>query len=955
MPGIGSEKPLVAHTKLASEGEIEFWIAESSGLDTNTFTIPIQRQVTEKFDRTTWQQAWLSLVKRHEGLRTFFVENKSGQLIRKLATVDVGSFEFTKTANAEEAKAYMHQRQSETVSMAAPPLWRAGVVETEQEKKSYFWLALHHSVGDGQSVNTILNDLSLLLRKDHLPSAPAPGSVLAAREKHYFSSADAELDAKYWDNRLQAIPWAAFAEWPLDKPRSPLNPPGNHRCEIRLNKGIAKTLKNLAKKHRASLHAVMLTLLALETRRRTGRSDFIIGTTASVRESAADAQIVGYGVNMLPVTCSFAHPKNFSEMLSQIQHQLAQALQHARYPFSRMCRTCWEKRPGLRNPLRYPLFDMAITENPGREKSLQSDFGDALCFKQLKQTDSEFGYEYTRVSPGQDMVFIHEIDEQGELILKLHVNAAIYTRETAQNRLESLAGWLYWFTGQPDRALEQIPRLLPGEEKRLAQLEYGEKVSRPSLQFHELIEKIIDQKGQSSRPAVVNGEEIITYALLDQKANALAHALKNQDVKQGDVVAVLTGRSACLPQTALGIWKAGAVYLPLAFDLPPERLSFIQRDAGVSHLVTLDGAEVPEILSRELPPVIRPEKFTGEFLNEHQKRLPIPEKQKGNTNDTAYILYTSGSTGQPKGTLISHSSYVNLVLGVIETYGLSKTDRCLMFASPSFDVSLSDIGVPLACGASVYPVSSATLESPNRFLQFLENNAITLADITPTYLRLFRGRKLPETLGILVTGGEAPFKEDVEIYAGPIDYYNAYGPTENTITSSMGVLKGTDEGLHSAGRPLPNTSLHICDDEGNSLPPGTIGEIWLGGAGLAKGYLNRPQQTQRAFVHTAKGLRYRSGDLGRWRNDGTVEIIGRIDEQVKLNGIRIELGELEFALTSHKSVAQSVALIAVGEGGKKSLWCFVRLYEGKKNPTYDEWREFMGTKLPTFMIPSGIQ
>ncbi len=249
--------------------------------------------------------------------------------------------------------------------------------------------------------------------------------------------------------------------------------------------------------------------------------------------------------------------------------------------------------------------------------------------------------------------------------------------------------------------------------------------------------------------------------------------------------------------------------------------------------------------------------------------------------------------------------------------------------------------------------------------RFLTEFHITVADITPSYLRLFEGAELP-SLRILVTGGEAPIPADVEIYAGRHQYFNAYGPTENTITSSMGRLTAAKTGFLSGGRPLPNTSVHICDTEGNPVPPGVIGELWLGGVGLARGYVGRPDLTAAAFVGTARGRRYRSGDLGRWRAGGELEILGRADDQVKLNGIRVELGEIEHALLSHADIAQAVALVdgadlgrALGSssrdpGQTHSLWAFVRPRPGKEAPAEESWRDYLADRLPAYMIPSAV-
>lgn len=936
---------------LATEGQREFWVAEKAGLDTRTFTIPLLRRVEggpPSLER--WNAAWAGLVARHEMLRSSFHEDAEGRLRRVTVLPATPALNIATLPDRASAQAFVRQRQAEPFAMESPPLWRAGLVAVADSGEQLFWLALHHALGDGQSLGIILQDIGALLRSEDLPPPTGSFADSAEREQAYLADPASAADAAYWRDLLARQPDQVFDEAPLDFARSMTVKPGNHRFETRLDAATTQGLKALARQHEASLHAVMLTLLAQETRRRTGRADLVIGTTASVRETAAEARVIGYYVNMLPVPCHVPAHAGFGEALRETQKALANGLQHARYPFARIYHDFWRDRALHRHPARYPLFDLAVTENPEIRPS-----GGALQLARIAagaEGDPEtIAYELSDASPGQDMVLIHEALADGGLLLQWHVNAALYTRETAQHWFEALSGWAVWLAQDPLRARQPLPSLLPREAALLENWEQGPTVDRPPLRFHELFERVLDTPGvnQADRPAIVTETATTTYADLEREANVIAHGLRQHGARPGATVGVLTGRSANLPSAVLGIWKAGATYLPLAADLPPERLLFMAQDAGITHLLALDGLPVPPPLARDLPPAFRPEKIDTLFRRSHVHRPP----PTGEAGDIAYIIYTSGSTGQPKGTLIGHDAYVNMVLGAGEIFGLTSNDRCLMFSSPSFDVSLSDMGLPLAFGAALCPVPYEILSSPTRFQTVLTTLGVTLADVTPTYLRLFDGAALP-SLRILVTGGEAPFPADVQTYAGRLHYFNAYGPTENTISSSMGRLWPDDQAPLSAGRPLPNTSIHVCAPDGTRLPPGMVGELWLGGAGLARGYVGRPDLTAAAFVETTGGRRYRTGDLGRWRANGKVEIVGRTDDQVKLNGIRVELGEIEHALGSHPDIAQAVALLdGIGDRGP-SLWAFVRPLPGRQAPAEDSWRGYLADRLPSYMIPSTV-
>ncbi|OYD81562.1 non-ribosomal peptide synthetase [Azospirillum brasilense] len=928
---------------LASEGEREFWVAEKAGLDTRPFVIPVIRAVEgEVPDLARWADAWTVLAERHEALRMTFAEDREERLRRRVAPSVVGALELSTQADRAAALTHIRARQGVPFAMATAPLWRAGLVTLADGGAPLFWMAMHHSIGDGRSVGILLADLSGLLAGERLPPLSARYAAMAARERRYLDGPDRAADEAHWREHLSTLPGEAFDDWPLDTPRAAGAAPGSHRFELRLDPATAAGLKAVARRHEASLHAVFLTLLAREVQRRTGRGAFTIGTTSDIRETAEDARIVGYGVNMLPLAVRPFAGTPFGAELRATQAALAGALQHARLPFARICHGFWADRPQHRDPARYPLFDIAVTENPQGAPA-------AGPLRFVRPDGEGLAYERTGHSPGQDMVLIHEGLADGGLLLQWHVNAALYAKDTAERWFDALAGWARWLGGDAARAEATPPALLPEEEATLAAWEQGPAVERPALPFHALFERLIDRPGtgQGGRPAVIGADRVLTYRAVEAEANAIAHALRERGVERGTVVGVLTGRSPNLPAALLGVWKAGAVYLPLAADLPAERLTFIAADASAALLLALDGVAVPDALSSLL--LLRPEDLSADFRTAHAHR---PQAVSG-PEDTAYILYTSGSTGRPKGTPVSHGAYVNMLSGAVETFGLTAEDRTLMFASPSFDVSLSDIGVPLVAGAALCAVPYEVLSAPARLIAVLAEQRVTIADLTPTYLRLFDGAELP-SLRILVTGGEAPLAADVRAYAGRLRYYNAYGPTENTITSAMGLLGAEDRGFLPVGRPLPNTSVHIRDAAGRPVPPGAVGEIWLGGANLARGYLNRPEQEAAAFVGTGRGRLYRSGDLGRWRADGELEVLGRIDDQVKLNGIRIELGEIEQALGGHPDIAQAVALVQGKAGAAQSLWAFVRPIPGKPVPAEDSWRGWLADRLPAVMIPAGV-
>ncbi len=353
--------PADASSDRATEGQREFWVAEQAGLDTRGFNISLTLTA-----RGEWHQAWAALVARHDALRTCFHEDADGILRRRSVRAEIAAdLEVSNQADTAAALAYIRERQTDPFAMASAPLWRAGLVHVAGTEQPVFWLALHHSIADGVSLGVLAEELSALLSGGTLPPVAGRFDQSAGREEAYLAGPACREDALYWRKTLAG---SANDEWPLDFPRpegrTPRNAKGAHSFRVCLDASTAAGLRDFARSNGASLHALMLTIMSQEVRRRTGRNEFLLGTAASTRESASEARVVGYYVNMLPVPCRVHRSESIEQALRTMQRTLAEGLQHARYPFSRMYRDARQDRPVARCPARYPLFDMAIAENP---------------------------------------------------------------------------------------------------------------------------------------------------------------------------------------------------------------------------------------------------------------------------------------------------------------------------------------------------------------------------------------------------------------------------------------------------------------------------------------------------------------------------------------------------------------------------------------------------------------
>ena len=920
----------------ATEGQHEFWVAQHAGLDTRGFHIGLTLDATEPV--TEWSRAWATLVTRHDALRTRFYEDEAGVLRRAVpqASRPVSGFpelgvdlENSVHPAMPAALAHIRERQAEPFLMECPPLCRAGLAQVGDQR--VFWLALHHSVGDGVSLGVLTEELSTLLKGGTLPPVTDCFDHSAGREEIYLSGQACQDDARYWRTFLES---QSFDEWHLDSPRPPgrtvRNAKGAHSFRIHLDASTADGLREFAQKNAASLHALMLTLMAQEVRRRTGRLAFLLGTAASTRDSVSESRVVGYYVNMVPVPCLVNSRESVEHALQTMQRSLAEGLQHARYPFARMYRDVPV------HPARYPLFDLAVTENPPTGGTKFDSIATAC-------------YELRWNAPAQDMVLIHEGQSDGSLVLRWYVNAAIYEKETAEAWIDSLAGWARFVAEGKRRVGAPLPALLPEEEKLLAGWEQGAALPHPAPSVPARFEHWA--RIQPERLALVTDQGSQSYAELNARSNAQAHALLALGVTRQEPVGVLTDRSTALPETVLSIWKAGACFLPLVADLPADRLAFIARDAGIRVLVVLDGHEPPASLIETGCQIFRPESLSEAFLASHSHLHEIAGGGVGGS-ELAYIIYTSGSTGAPKGVMLHHQGLTNLGVGTASARGIRSDDRALLMASPGFDLWIADVATAWTAGAALVPILRREMDDLAGMRDKIARLGVTTASMTPSYLRLFEQADFPG-LRSLMTVGESPHRADALHYAARLRYINGYGPTESTAAASYGQIEAQAQRL-TAGRPMANTSVHIRNSQVEPVPPGAVGIVWVGGIGLALGYLNRPDLTAASFVETSAGRLYCTGDLGRWTHTGELEILGRSDGQVKLRGQRVELGEIEHCLEAHAGVQQAAAVVDTHSDGTQTLCAFVCLHSAAAEPTQEEWHNHLASALPSYMMPSAV-
>ena len=470
--------------------------------------------------------------------------------------------------------------------------------------------------------------------------------------------------------------------------------------------------------------------------------------------------------------------------------------------------------------------------------------------------------------------------------------------------------------------------------------------NRPALRVHECFEVLVER--QPAAPAIISDQGVVTFTQLDRRANALAHALIADGIAPEEPVGVLTDRSASLPAAFLAILKAGGAYVPMGADLPAQRLASMAAQSRMRRVIVLEGLEPPEDLLAALtancedaaPTIFRPEELLSE--GDHVERPNRP----GATTDLAAILFTSGSTGQPKGVLLQHDSCVNMACGHIQAQAISPRDRILLSTAPGFILGFRQLCLPLVSGAAFVPVSRDLVDNPRALLTAMSRRRVTVAMFTPSYLHLLEGA-VPDTLRCIMTAGERPSPEDARTFARTLEYWNLHGATEVCGTICMLRVDPDSSGPIPSGRPFPNTAVHLLDSDGREVPQGEVGEIYVVGAGMARGYLNQPELTAARFVETRYGRAYRTNDLGRWNKDGNLEALGRADDVVKVSGQAVSLGEIEQSLVRHEAVRYAAAM-----QHEEKLIAFVE--SDRTDLELPDWHLFLSKTLPSYMLPASV-
>jgi amino acid adenylation domain-containing protein len=901
------------------------WFLDRFELGTSTYNIPIQFRIRGEGLRIEALAAALAgVVLRHEALRTVFREGTDGQpeqivlplLAREteLAVVDLSGMEDPDRRALELAEL--------PFDLASGPLLR-GVLLRVSGDDHRLVLSMHHVASDGWSIGVLVRELSALYLGQPLPEMPVQYTDYAVWQRGWLAGEVLEAELAWWRERLAGIP--AGLDLPADRPRPPVQ---SYRGHVRSVAIDAEVLAALGRRCGATFFMTVLAAFDVFLHRITHVEDLVVGTPVANRDRAEVEGLVGFFVNTLVLRASLAGDPGFEELLARVRASALEAYAHQDLPFEKLVAELSPER----DLSRHPLFQVSLSVQEGARPAL--DLGPGL-FTDLSEV---------RIPTSKFDISLH----LGRELAQIEYASDLFDKATIDRFLGCFRTLLAGIAQTPAARISELPLLTAAER---GQLRLVGETTAPGRTLHGLVEEQA-RRAPGAVALVAADGRIVTYGELVKSAGSLAQRLRGLGVRAETRVALCADRSPELVIGLLGILEAGGACVPLDPGHLSERLSFVLEDSGALVLATTSA------LSQRLPAGV------PRVLLDIHEDLAGPSLGPVEPEQIAYVIYTSGSTGRPKGVAVSHGDAAAHCETAIRLYGVHPGDRVLQFASPAFDVSLEEILTTLGAGAAL--VLRESMWDTGMMAKRVEELGITVLNLPSAVWHHWahdaESMNRPSRLRLVVVGGEEvltePARQWLRSPLAEIPVLNGYGPTEAVITATLHEVKldtlGTT-GSVPIGRTLPGRSAIVLDPRGHPVPAGVSGELYLGGC-LARGYLGRPGLTAERFVPDPFGepgaRLYRTGDLVRYRKDiDVLEFLGRIDQQIKIRGFRVEPAEIETALAAFPGVAAAAVLVHES-GREKQLVAFVE--PDGAQPSVDSLRSFLEARLPAWMVPAGF-
>ncbi|MFT3774237.1 MAG: amino acid adenylation domain-containing protein [Minicystis sp.] len=934
------------------------WFLDQLEPNSAAYNVPTGMRITGRLDAPALERALRALAQRHEVLRTTFatVDGKPVQVVHdeialRLAVEDLSNFPADKREAVARREAEVEAQRP--FDLAKGPLLRARLLRLSADDHVLL-LSMHHIVSDAWTRGILSHEIAALYESFHtgkphnLPALPVQYADYASWQRGWINGPVEEKLLDYWKKQLGGAP--AAIELPADRPRPPVLSGRGGRRSLDMPLALSRSLADLARRENATLFMTALAAFYVLLYRYTNQDDLSVGTPVANRTRAETEGLLGFFVNTLVLRASLSDDLTFRDLLARVRDTAIGGYAHQEMPFERLVNELAPERDLSRTPLFQVMF--TLQNEPLEALSLAG-----LQMRPFSAPSGTAKFDLL-LAMTQGPKALHALVEY---------SSDLFDGATVERMLGHLQVLLESVAADPDKRLRDLPMLPEAERHRLLSEWNVTTADHPrNLCVHQWFERQADATPDA--PAATYDGKTLTYRELDQRANQVAHHLKKLGVGPEVLVGLCTERSMDMLVGLLGILKAGGAYLPLDPEYPKDRLAFMVEDAKVP--VVLTQSHVSGVLPDHGAALVRLDADWESIAKEPGDR-PAPSATPDNL---AYVIYTSGSTGKPKGAMVTHDNVVRLFEATDHWYRFGTSDVWTMFHSYAFDFSVWEIWGALFYGGRVVIVPYWISRNPEAFYDLLGAEGVTVLNQTPSAFRqlvrvdesVSAEARAKLRLRYVIFGGEALDLGDLRPWwerhgDKQPQLVNMYGITETTVHVTyrpVGIADLERPWSSVIGHAIPDLQVYILDAARHPAPIGVPGEMYVGGAGVSRGYLKRPELTADRFLENpfrpeAGARLYKTGDLARYLASGDIEYLGRIDHQVKIRGFRIELGEIEAVLDTHPAVREAVVMAREDRPGEKRLVAYLVCREGEA-PTTTDLRAFVKQKLPDMMVPAAF-
>ncbi|QAV10095.1 surfactin non-ribosomal peptide synthetase SrfAA [Bacillus vallismortis] len=882
-----------------------------------SYNMPAVLRLTGELDVERLNSVMQQLMQRHEAFRTTF-ELKDGETVQRIweeAECEMAYFEA-----AEEETERIVSEFIKPFRIDRLPLFRMGLIK-HSDTEHVLLFDMHHIISDGASVGVLIEELSKLYDGEIVEPLRIQYKDYAVWQQQFIQSELYKKQEEHWLKELEGeLPVLTL---PTDYSRPAVQTFAGDRIAFSLEAGKIDALRRLAKETDSTLYMVLLASYSAFLSKLSGQHDIIVGSPIAGRSQADVSRVIGMFVNTLALRTYPKGEKTFSGYLSEVKETALSAFRAQDYPLEDLIGNLQVQRDTSRNP----LFDAVFSMQNANIKDLT-----------MKGIQLE-PHPFERKTAKFDITLTAD-ETDGGLTFVLEYNTALFKPETIERWKQYWMQLLDEVTGNPNQPLSSLSLVTEPEKQTLLEAWKGKTLPVPTDKtVHQLFEETAQR--HKDRPAVTYNGQSWTYGELNAKANRLARILIDCGISADERVGVLTKPSLEMAAAVLGVLKAGAAFVPIDPDYPDQRIDYILQDSGAKLLLKQEGISVPDSFSGDVILLDGNRTILSLPLDENDEENPETDV---NAENLAYMIYTSGTTGQPKGVMVEHHALVNLCFWHHDAFNMTAEDRSAKYAGFGFDASIWEMFPTWTIGAELHVIDEAIRLDIVRLNDYFETHGVTITFL-PTQLAEQFMELENTSLRVLLTGGDK-LKRAVK---QPYKLINNYGPTENTVVATSTEIN-PEEGSLSIGQAIANTRVYILGEGNQVQPEGVAGELCVAGRGLARGYLNKEDETAKRFVADpfVPGERmYRTGDLVKWVNGG-IEYIGRIDQQVKVRGYRIELSEIEVQLAQLSEVQDAAVTAVKDKGGNTAIAAYVT----PETADIEALKSSLKETLPDYMIPA---